>query len=1196
MNENDLERNENNKNKFLSLKEENEDNLIENTSKTDNLLEKIEEKEFNEPSKYMISYTNLIEYITKPKKKNIDDQNELIANLLLIPSDISLIDKASTLSCLSDFYSKQKRYEHLIRNAIEFEKMLKIQKDLNCKYYLNCFYKTSYILWENYQNFFYSLKYINKCNIVSKKMKDKITKEKSSLIQNNMELISQATISYLADKKTLFLDESCQERAEKINDLINSIMSKINNKETDENDENKKYLYVINKDWILSLISFIKPFMALIAYENNKFSNSIQKIFEFSYTCESYINENEKEKKTNINYNSFPGPIDNFIITSFKDCWKDKDNLDENDYIKKNSEFFLVNYEDWNFLSSSFGYTNIIRRKKNNLDLISFKFVLLDKRIQVGKQNLKLLKERYIQVNKGIKIMQLKEKILRCADNELEPNEEEKQFCFYLLDRNKGEILIEVIFAYGSSIPIYESLYIKKIELKDEENLDFLFSIFDKKKYFLIIEIIQKGEINYLLQIEQDNYKCNICGSKIKDEKEIYKCQLCHFSLFCSRNCANNSDTHRLLNKSMRKLMEEKFNLADILSDKYNYLLKSGNQGRTHILVDSQDETFFISSIHCLSHTLALTKYFISNIYRQEQKSMNSNVSDFYYKLINALWEGGDRAITISVSTFCDRIGLKYNPNIEPFDFIFKFFEKLNEELNRASGDYKKDIEGQKEGESDEDTSKRFISNYKKKTDSIITDLFVGQFKETITCINCGNKYIKFPNFFYANLPVPDKKLNIQIKLFTKNLNFYYVNIKMNENTEMKDILLKSIDYLQKNSYIKYLANTKHDEGIFNLNITDIPENILYNHLQFVEINKDFKIVQIYNTSYKNTEINNNNIKSFDHIKYKDYKENMDKKSISELVIYEIGSYSNKPNFISIFVYPIGLVDKEVMFYGHQQYHKILTYPVVITVNKNEPLDNLKILIFGKLKKALMAQFQNELNSIEIFYPHFGESWENLKMKDRKCPICQKIYTKSVFCCNLFEAIDKSTTIECLLEKQPKNRPLILYAKSDIYERNKCIYKGMELSFDKANEIATKDVINIYDSLDSFNHSKKITDEKWFCKICNKNGIFRRKINLYKLPNYLIIQIKKGKSEKTFQYKEILDLKEYVLNPDKEESTLYDLYAVILHKKSINSSSYSSYCKNFRIWICFNKEEMDYIPNPISKDAHILFYKRRNIE
>ena len=62
MNENDLERNENNKNKFLSLKEENEDNLIENTSKTDNLLEKIEEKEFNEPSKYMISYTNLIEY------------------------------------------------------------------------------------------------------------------------------------------------------------------------------------------------------------------------------------------------------------------------------------------------------------------------------------------------------------------------------------------------------------------------------------------------------------------------------------------------------------------------------------------------------------------------------------------------------------------------------------------------------------------------------------------------------------------------------------------------------------------------------------------------------------------------------------------------------------------------------------------------------------------------------------------------------------------------------------------------------------------------------------------------------------------------------------------------------------------------------------------------------------------------------
>ena len=114
MNENDLEKKENDKEKFLSLKKENEDNLIENTSKTNKILEKIEEKEINEPAKYKIDYRGLIAYIKKPRQKNIDDQNELIANLLLMPSNIPIKDKASTLCCLSDLYSKRKQNE-LIR-------------------------------------------------------------------------------------------------------------------------------------------------------------------------------------------------------------------------------------------------------------------------------------------------------------------------------------------------------------------------------------------------------------------------------------------------------------------------------------------------------------------------------------------------------------------------------------------------------------------------------------------------------------------------------------------------------------------------------------------------------------------------------------------------------------------------------------------------------------------------------------------------------------------------------------------------------------------------------------------------------------------------------------------------------------------------------------------------------------------------
>ena len=59
----------------------------------------------------------------------------------------------------------------------------------------------------------------------------------------------------------------------------------------------------------------------------------------------------------------------------------------------------MVNFEDWDLLNSHFGCTNIIRRKKNNLDMISFKFVLLDKRINNTTQN---LKEAFVITSKKI--------------------------------------------------------------------------------------------------------------------------------------------------------------------------------------------------------------------------------------------------------------------------------------------------------------------------------------------------------------------------------------------------------------------------------------------------------------------------------------------------------------------------------------------------------------------------------------------------------------------------------------------------------------------------------------------------------------------------------------------------------------------------------------------------------------------------
>lgn len=64
--------------------------------------------------------------------------------------------------------------------------------------------------------------------------------------------------------------------------------------------------------------------------------------------------------------------------------------------------------------------------------------------------------------------------------------------------------------------------------------------------------------------------------------------------------------------------------------------------------------------------------------------------------------------------------------------------------------------------------------------------------------------------------------------------------------------------------------------------------------------------------------------------------------------------------------------------------------------------------------------------------------------------------------------MDKSIKIENLIEKQGKERPLILFAKSDLYDHDnyQYIYKGLNLFFGENNQIKTTENISLYDSLD----------------------------------------------------------------------------------------------------------------------------------
>ena len=1203
----------NHKSNKFSLKNENEDNLIENDSKEDKESSQNSDL-FQDTKKYKLKYNQLLKILRNRDKPDINYENEFYCNILLMPSFIDFGDKLSTLCMVSYCYQVRDNYNLIYYITNKFDKKIQYINNVSPDYFIKVFCRAGFY-FKKQNNVFYAYKYILKCVDIINKNKLKFGDKTKNKINQYLKDLKEDLPNYIKSKEAQFKDKNniTESKCIEIKELIDLIILEKNNLDLTDDEENN-YIYAINRDWLFKLKFFIEPYLS--KFENK--DKYINEIFEPEYVYKSYFDETvERNIKSGPPY---PGPINNIPLISFKDCWIDNINQDENIFLKKNLElnknYYYVNYKDWELLNSIFDCTNEIKRKKNNLDLIQLKFILYDKRIRVHNHNIYLLKQKNIQINKNSTVKQLKDKILDCVNHELkffnEKNikKSKQEVCFYILNKDKKDILIEITIAFTYKIQMYESLYIEKLEIKDDNTLsDFLIK-YDKKKYILIIEIMNKGDCNFLIQMDK-KYKCSICGKKIKNLKEKYNCEICHFSLFCSYKCSRNSDEHIELDKNLKTIFVEKFVLSDLISLDLNTLWMNGhNVGRIG-LNNLGNSCYMNSVLQCLSNTRDLTKYFLNESFKKEINNgsfsgLQGEISQAYYELIKQLWNGHNNEYIETKSfknIFCNRTKLfNTQEQQDAHDFLISFLENLHDELNRVTNKPYMTLEEQKEGESDEVTSGKWWDYYKSRDDSIIVDLFKGQYKITNKCSGCGYKSVTFDHYMTLDLPIPQKKSQYQFKFLTNNGNYIDLNLKLDEKTEIKDIILKSIIYLDRKNYIEYAKKCEIEGHLFNYNIEHIPDSILYNNIQVIEFSKDFKMQNIFDCHYEN--INKNSKETpFDNMKYLDFSK---KRTNSEIVLFEKDINSNLENYIDVYIYPVAEFERENIVFNIVKVIKIISYPVIVSIKKNDSLKSLQVLIFKKFNKILESQGRNFYDSIEICFPHFNDKWNNFKIKDKICPICKKAYDKNTKFCSLFDSIQKSATIFNLINNMSKDRPLILFAKSSLYNPNLNLYKGIQLLFDKKNEIESK-VINLYDALDLLNKEDVPDDDNTkFCDKCKKK--MEKKIELYKTPYYLIIHLNRfkrsknnkiifiGKNDTFIEYKEILNLKDFVIGPNKNIS-LYDLYGVVLHKNFMNlNNHYISYCKNYGMWFSYDDTTLNHAENPINKDAYILFYKRRSFQ
>ena len=1204
--------------KKFSLKGENEDNLIDRNFNEEKDISNI--YKLSDEVKYKIKYADLLKIIKERDKKEKNFENEFYCNILLMPSQIEISDKISTLSLLSYCYQIRENCDNIYLISNKFEKNIDILNNVDQNFFLKVFCRAAYFLHKQ-QNYFYAYKYIKKCLNLIKNNSSTFSKASKKVIDDYYIEMESDFKKYIKSKEEYFKDINCIPECQKIKKLVDSLISEEYNINKKEEENNNNYIYATNIEWLIKVKFFIEPY--LVRTEDK--IKIIEKIFDLNDVYNSYFNEKDRKKDTLSKSNClYPGPINNFPLVSFKDSWKDDINLDENDFIKKNIErnkdYRFVNSSDWNLLKNLFDCTNEIKRKINNLELIEIKFILFDKRIRASKKNINMIKEKYIQINKNSTLKQLRDKILNCANNELKYfnekiiNKNDQDVGFYILNKDKKNILIEISMAFVNQMVIFECPYIEKLEFQDKNTLNDFFSKYNKKEHVLIIEIIEKNNINFLVQLD-NNYKCSNCGEVIKNLNKKYNCELCHYSIFCSQRCSLKSEDHKDLHNQLKKIFEPKFILSDFLSSDFiSSLPNLTNYGRVGLT--NLDNTSHINSVlQCLSNTIDLTKYFLKEYYKKEINTGNyfgskGELSEEYYKLINKMWMGHKSEYNPKdfILKFCsvNKTFINQEREQDASQFLSFLLDKLHEDLNRITNKKYLELEEKKDMETDKQASDRWWNYFKSRDNSFIVDLFQGQYKTIIKCFGCGKESITYDKYMILGLPIPLKKTQFPMKLFTKNGNYIDLIINIDEKTEIKDIIINSISYIDKKEYIDYIKKENNiKDHLFNYNITEAPINLLYNNIQLIELDKKLKILKIFQPCYENIiKYENKNIKEipFDKLKYLDFVKN---KNHSEFVLLEKDINSNSENYIDIYVYPITEVEDEgiasMMNLKTVTKNKILSYPVIVNIKKDDTLKDLKLLIFKRFQKILYSQSQNQLSSIELFYPHFNKKWDLLKIKNIVCPICKKSYDIRTKCCNLFKSLDKKDLISNLIKKLNKDMPLILLAKSSEYHPNKNIYNGMNLFFEKKNENEkSKSNLTLEDSLDLLNKGEIFDGKNMrYCNKCKENKKAQKKIELYRTPYYLIIQLKrfdqKNKNDTFIEYKEVLDLKNYVVGPDKNKS-VYDLYGIVLHQKSINSSNYISYCKNSSVWLDYEDDNIYRIKNPIDKDAYILFYKRRSYE
>ena len=1031
--------------------------------------------------------------------------------------------------------------------------------------------------------------------------------------------------------ENLFKGLKNDENISNIYKLIKNLLSKNKNQEKKEiikeeeiNSDNKD-LYIINRIWLENASLFLNNYF--FSKKSKTFPDFLEDAFSIDNIQSVLLSPKKIEGPIKgRNYYPFPGPINNLFLSDYKNVLFDPVNTDENVLLKKNLEenkdFLWISKKEWTLIKDIFDSTNEIKRKRNELEMIRINAIIFDYRMRKYKnESIDFMQHKVIQIGKNKNIKDLENKILRSMNYQInflkikykeikrDENNEDKAIYLYKVNKINRDVIIEMFLSFVNDIATYESVFFQEIILTEEDktkNVEEIFNKFDKNNEILILEIntINKESPKFLLPINNKELTCSICNKPIKDLNDTkYMCELCSMYIFCSKECAqiNNEKNdnpkileHFKLHKFLSDLIIKPFNFEEFIkSDLNEEISKSTNKGEVG-LYNLGNTCYMNCSLQCLSHTEDLIKYFLNN-YFQNEINLESKFGSrgvllkSFSDVINFMWFSDKKILNpkfMRMSFIESTQKFANNMQQDAMEFISILLSYFHDDLNRIYEKPYIQLDSQKETETDFQASERYNLYYLQRENSIITDLFHGQFQNIIKCTECLKENKTYESFNNITLPIPEEHNFYIIKFFTQ-LKCKYITININSETTFGHLIKKATKFLSK----KILDALEEIKKEYNESKKYV-EALMEKNIEIVKLDKNKVINVIYSQPEDEKDIAVNYQKKL--IKYINREE--------EIILFEreiIPEYHQ-----NIYIYPITLDEND------DNKINFLSYPVVFPVKHDLTLENLEKIIIEKFKHILIknTNINKSEHIIDLHILHWKKNQNTGIMKIikdyPKCRFCGNDYSQKKFC-PLYFNFNKKDTIATIFKDFKYSEPFVLLARSSYFDIKKEVYPGYY--FEENNNLNKNR--NIYDSLNQFGKFEFLGENNlWDCPQCKKKTKINKAIKMFKAPRYLIIQLKrfKKKSNGFFNFLEgdknetfvsfptkNLDLNNYIEGPSKVNS-IYNLYAVINHKNISGCNHFTAFCLSNNKWVEFDDHKIIYDVNtPVTSDAYILFYSKK---